>query len=107
MALIVEMEARVKWVPNTSGNVFLSQFQANMPGQGQATQPHVGPVAQMRQYIVAEAVPVAPGSEASVTLANISTALTSCVADLAGATGTPIITTAELAIIQGWPTGTP
>jgi hypothetical protein len=106
--LLVEVEARVKWVPNTSGNTFLAQQQANIPGQGQANNPHIGPVAQMRQYLTAEGVTaVAPGSEGSVTVANINTALVAAIANISGATGTPAITAAELAIIQGWASGNP
>jgi hypothetical protein len=107
MALLVEVEMRVGWAPDGGGNTFLAQFQANVPGQGQTEQPRIGFAAQVRQYIVAEGVPVAAGSEGSVTLANINTALTNAVADLAGASGTPIITPAELAIIQGWASGSP
>jgi hypothetical protein len=40
-----------------------------------------------------------------VTLANINTALTSIVADLAGASGTPLITPAMIAQIQAWASG--
>ena len=101
MAYLVEMLIRVGWVPDGSGNTFMGQFQANIPGQGQTEQPRVVFNAQVRQYIVAEGI---PGGDAP-TLANINTALTSCVSDLAASTGTPIITPAELALIQGWSTG--
>lgn len=104
MAYVVEVETRIGWVPDGSGNTFLAQPQANIPGQGPIPQNNrVGFMAQVRQYIVAEGV---PGGDAP-TLANINTALTSCVSDLASSTGTPIITAAELAIIQGWSTGNP
>ena len=105
---LCEVEVRIVWAPDGSGNTFLAQAQANIPGQGQTQQPHVGLFAQVRGYRVAEPVlGVGPGKEAAVTLANINAALTAAVFDFAGATGTPIITPAELAIIQGWPSGQP
>ncbi len=98
----VNVAVDVCWVPDGSGNTFLGVQQANNPGQGQPTQnPMIVPMAQTRRYITAEGV---PGGD-TPTLANISTALTTAVADIAGATGTPFITAAELALIQGWATG--
>jgi len=108
MGLYVENVTRIGWVSDGGGgNVTLGQFQANVPGQGQAQQPRMLLLAQVRQYIAGEPVPVAPGSEGSVSLANIKTALDAISADLAGSSGTPIITPAELAIIQGWASGLP
>jgi len=101
MAYFVEMEMRIGWVPDGSGNTFLAQNQANVTGQGQLSIPRVALCAQVRQYLAGEGV---PGGDAP-TLANINTALTNCVADLAGSTGTPEINAAELALIQGWATG--
>jgi hypothetical protein len=104
MAYFAEVEVRIGWVPDGSGNTFLGQPQANIPGQGPLPlNNRVVFSAQVRQYIVGEGI---PGGD-SPTLANINTALTSCVADLAAASGTPQITAAELAIIQGWSTGNP
>lgn len=108
MGLFIENVTRIGWTSDGGGgNATLGQFQANVPGQGQAEQPRMVFLAQVRQYIVGEPVPVAPGSEGSVTLANIKTALDAVSADYAGSTGTPIITPAELAIIQGWASGLP
>ena len=108
MALFCEVELRIGWVPQGSGNTFIGQgAQANVPGQGQTQVARINFEAQVRQYIAGESVPVAVGSEGSVTLANINTALTNIVTDFAGASGTPIITAAELALIQGWATGSP
>ena len=108
MGLFVANVTVVGWVSDGGGgNTFMAGFQANVPGQGQAEQPHMAFSAQTRQYIVGEPVPVAPGSEGSVTLANIKTALDAISVDIAGSTGTPIITPAELAIIQGWASGQP
>jgi hypothetical protein len=105
MPLFLQVDVNICWAPAGGGNTFLEQQQAAVAGQGQSQYPHVGRVAQRRLYIDAEAIPVATGSEGSVTLANINTALTNAVTALAGASGTPIITPAELAIIQGWASG--
>lgn len=119
MPLALQVDVNVFWVPAGGGNTFLEQAQAQIAGQGQLQPltsgrdvgfvgtglPHAGRVAQRRLYIDAEPIPVAAGAEGSVTLANINTALTNAVNSLAGAAGTPIITPAELAIIQGWATG--
>lgn len=104
MPLIANVIVEIAWVPAGGGNAMLGQLQADVAGTGQAQNPHVIPIAQRRQYRDAEAVPVAAGAEGSVSLANINTALTNAVTSLAGA-GTPIITPAELAIIQGWASG--
>jgi len=105
MPLALQVDVNVFWVPQGSGNTFLEQQQAAVAGQGLSQFPHAGRMAQRRLYIDVEPVPVAAGSEGSVTLANINTALTNAVATLAGTTGTVIISPAELAIIQGWATG--
>jgi hypothetical protein len=108
MALGVFVTVQVGWIPNSSGNTFLGQQQANIPGQGQTAVAHEYFAAQMLQVpLDFEPVPVAPGSEGSVTLANINAALTAAVASLAGATGTPLITPAMVAQIQGWASGLP
>jgi hypothetical protein len=103
LAYRVRMIVDVDWVPDGSGNTFMGQFQGNNPGQGGVEQPMVVGMAQTRRYTVAEGV---PGGD-SPTLANLNTAMTSCVADLAASSGTVVITAAELAIIQGWSTGNP
>lgn len=107
MGLFVEMTVRVGWTPDGSGNTYLTPALAATPGQGQSDVAHIALMAQSRQYIAGEPVPVAPGSEGSVSLANINTAMDNCVSDIAGASGTPKITAAELAIIQGWASGNP
>lgn len=105
MPWIAQAEVTIAWVPAGAGGAAMGQAQANVPGQGQTLQPHSIGNAQSRKYIVAEAIPVSAG--ANPTLANINTALTSVVSDLAASSGTPIITAAELAIIDGWSTGLP
>jgi hypothetical protein len=107
MGLFVETQVVIGWVSDGGGgNTFLGQYQANIPGQGTAESPRMVLVAQKRQYIAGEPVPVAPGSEATVTLANIKTAIDGTSTDIAG-TISPLITPAELAIIQGWASGLP
>ncbi|HEX8782785.1 MAG TPA: hypothetical protein VF764_05410, partial [Steroidobacteraceae bacterium] len=106
-------------VTGGTGSTFVEQAQAQIAGQGQIQPlvagrdvgfvgtglPHAARVAQSRTYRDFEAIPVAAGSEGSVTLANINTALTNAVTALAGASGTPLISPAELAIIQNWAAG--
>lgn len=86
------------------GGVMLGAQQANHPGQGQSEQPITVGNAQTLRLSVAEAV---PGTAGSITVANILTALQSAATDLAGSTGTPIITATTLATINGWQTGNP
>lgn len=108
MGLYVEAEFRIGWTPAGGGGTFLGQAQANIPGQGQITQVNRAVFnAQVLQIIDGQPVPVAVGSEGSVTLANINTALTNIVSDVAGSSGTPLITAALLATIQGWASGNP
>lgn len=99
----IRVYADIDWVPAGAGGAALGQSQSQDPGYGQAANPGAVGVAQTRRYQAAESV---PGGNAP-TLANILTALQSIATDLAGATGTPIITAAELAIIQGWASGNP
>jgi|SRR5215469_457623 len=105
MALGVTVTVEVGWIANTSGNTFLAQQQANIPGQGQTGAPHEFFVAQkLRVPLDFQPIPVQPGSEGSVTLGNINTALTAAVADLSSGAGATI-TPAMIAQIQGWATG--
>jgi hypothetical protein len=104
MPLFVQVDVNVCWAPQGSGNTFLEQQQAAVAGQGVNQYPHVGRVAQRRLYIDVEAVPIAGGSEGSVTVANIKTAIDNASTTIAG-TVTPLITAAELAMIQGWASG--
>lgn len=105
MPLGLQVDCNIFWIGAGTGSSALQQQQAQNAGQGQTQLPHSGMIAQRRLYIDFEPVPVAAGSEGTVSLANINTALTNAVASLAGASGTPIITPAELAIIQGWASG--
>lgn len=85
-----------------SGPALMGQSQANNPGFGQALGAGTVGAAQTMRLQVAEAV--IPGG-ASPTLAQIQTALVAIANDMAGATGTPLITPAVLAQIDAWSTG--
>lgn len=104
MALIVQVELRVCEVEGGATAVMVEQNQSNNPGQGQSQLPIIMPAAQFMYFQDAEPV---PGTAGSTTLANINTALTAAVATLAGSSGTPLITTALLAQINAWHTGSP
>lgn len=86
------------------GTVMVGGLYANDPGQGQGLAPSAAGNAQTMRRQVGETV---LGYSGNVTLAEIQTALVAIANDLAGATGTPIITTADLAQINGWATGNP
>lgn len=103
-AIIVQLELRIaRGAPGTTG-VMVEQSQSNNPGQGQTDLAIMMPGSQMVYLQDAEIV---PGTDGSVTLANINTALTNAVSAFAGASGTPKITTAILAQINNWSTGSP
>lgn len=86
------------------GPAGLGQSQANNPGQGQGLNPQiVGNAQTMRQQVGEEVL----GAGGAITLAQIQTALVAIANDLAGASGTPIITPAILAQINAWSTGGP
>jgi hypothetical protein len=103
-ALIVQIELRIcRGAPGTTG-VMVQQSMSNNPGQGQAINPIMMPGSQMLYLQDAEIV---PGTDGSVTLANLNTALTAAVTAFAAASGTPLITAALLAQINAWSTGSP
>lgn len=86
------------------GTVMLGGLYANDPGQTQNGYPSAAGNAQTLRLQVGETI---VGYSGNVTLAEIQTALVAIANDLAGATGTPIITAATLATINGWATGGP
>lgn len=86
------------------GGSAMGQSQSNNPGVGQGLTPATVGSAQTMRFQVSEQV---LGTDGSLTLAQISTMLTQIAADIAGASGTPIITPAILATINGWNTGNP
>ena len=87
-----------------TGIVLLDQGQANMPGYGQG--PSSG-AAGLAQTMRKQAGEVVLGNGGAITLAEIDTALKAAADDIAGATGTPFISAADLATINGWATGNP
>lgn len=104
-AVIVKVNIDICEIAAGVGGAGLSPGdQANSPGFGQAGGPGPVPMAQTLRLMAAEAIPGTPGS---YTLANVNTALSSIVTDIAGATGTPKLTAAILALINGWNSGNP
>ena len=71
---------------------------------GQDQLPIIMPESQFMYFQDAEPV---PGTSGAITLANINTALAAAVTTLAGASGTPLITAAQLAQINAWNSGSP
>ncbi len=104
IALRVSVRVRVEAVPAGAGPAGLGGLNADDPSYGQSQYPGASTIAQTKYYQDAEAV---PGTAGSITLANINTALTSAVTALAGASGTPLISAADLATINGWFSGNP
>lgn len=102
--LIVQVEVRIAQVGAGTGAVLVEQNQSNNPGQGQSQIAIAMPTEQFMYFQDAEQV---YGTAGSVTLAQINTALTAAVATIAGSTGTPLISTANLATINAWQTGSP
>ncbi len=101
--LVVRVYVDVCFIPaGVGGAAVIGGDQANQPGYGQAGGPGVVPMAETLQLMAMEGVPGTPGS---YTVANLNTALSAVVTDLAGATGTPKITAPILATINGWATG--
>ena len=92
------------FIGSGTGTVLMGGLNANDPAQGQTQQPIAAGVAQTLRMQVAEVV---LGNGGSITEAEILTALQQIASDLAAATGTPLITPAILAQINGWATGNP
>lgn len=104
MPLAVEVTVQVMWVSGGTGSALIEDLQANVSGQGQTNNSHPARIAQFYINNDWEGIPVAPGSEGSVTLANIKTAIDAASTALAGA-GSPKITAADLGRIQSWASG--
>jgi hypothetical protein len=100
----IEVEVRIMQAPAGGGTVMMGQSQGNNPGVGQLAAPGSVGNAQMLFMNDAEIVPGTPGA---ITLANLNTALVAVANDLAGSSGTPLITAAILAQINAWQTGSP
>ncbi len=100
----IEVEVRFMQVPAGGGTVMMGQAQGNNPGVGPLAGP--GTLGNAQMLFMNDATPV-PGTSGSVTKANILTALQTIASDFAAASGTTLITTALLAEINGWQTGSP
>jgi hypothetical protein len=100
----IEVEVRVMQVPRGTGTVMMGQSQGNNPGVGPLKSAGTLGNAQMKFYNDATMV---PGTAGSITLANLLTALQTIASDFAAASGTVLFTTAEIAEINGWQTGSP
>ena len=87
-----------------TGTTLIGGLNANDPGFGQSLYPGASGAAQTKRRQVAEQV---LGAGGSITLAEIAAAITAAGAALAGSSGTPLITAADLAEINGWATGNP
>lgn len=83
----------------------LGGLNANDPASGQSAGPTMAGNAQTLR--IQDSTAVVPGTPGSYTVANFNTALSTIVTDIAGASGTPLITAAILAQINGWNSGSP
>jgi 2-keto-3-deoxy-6-phosphogluconate aldolase len=103
-AVKVRVYLDIDFVGGGTGTVLLAQNQSNMPGFGAALGPGPGGNAQTMRLQVGETV---AGVGGSITEAQLLTALQNVASDFAAASGSPIITPAILATINGWATGNP
>jgi hypothetical protein len=104
MGLRVSVRVRVEAVGAGTGTSTLGGLNADDPAYGQSLSPGQAPLAQTDYIQDAEQIPGTPGSW---TLANIKTALDAASTTIAGATGTPLIDAATLAMINAWASGNP
>lgn len=106
MAIKLRLSGRVRIeaVGAGTGPSGLGGLNADDPSYGQSESPGAAPIAQTMYFQDSEVI---PGTDGAVTLANIKTALDNMATALAGATGTPKITTTDLAEINAWFTGSP
>ena len=102
--LRLEVELRIMQVGAGTGTALMGQNQANNPGVGPLAGP--GTLGNAQMLFMNDAAMV-PGTNGSVTEANLLTALQTIASDFAAATGTPLITPDILAKINGWATGQP
>lgn len=104
MALRISTRIRIEAIPVGTGPAGLGGLNADDPAYGGSQQPGTAPYAQTKYFQDSVSV---PGTAGSISLANINTALTQAVADYAAASGTTIITAADLATINSWFSGNP
>lgn len=102
IALRVSARIRVEAIPAGAGPAGLGGLNADDPAYGQSQSPGAAPIAQTLYIQDAAQVPGTPGS---ITVANIKTAMDQVATDIAGSSGSPLVTAAILAQINGWFTG--
>jgi hypothetical protein len=102
--LRVAVRVRIEAIGAGLGPSGLGGLNADDPSYGQSLSPGGAPISQSMHFQDAEIV---PGTDGSITLANINTALSASVTTIAGASGTPIIDATKLATINGWFSGQP
>ena len=102
--VMVEVELRFMQISAGTGPVLMGQLQGNEPGVGGAAGPGTLGTAQMLFKMDRNVI---PGTNGAITLANVLTALQTIASDFAAASGTVLITAADLATINGWQTGSP
>lgn len=95
---------RVEAVGAGTGPSGLGGLNADDPAYGQSLSPGAAPMAQTIYFQDAEVI---PGTDGSVTLANIKTAADAASTTLAGSSGTPLIDATTLAQINAWFSGSP
>lgn len=104
MALRIRLYCDIDQMNPGSGPAGLGGLNANDPGYGQTATPGQAGNTETIRFQTSSQVYGTPGS---VTLAQLLTAMTTAINNLAGATGTPIITADLLAQINAWNTGNP
>lgn len=102
--VVIEVEVRVRQMPRGGGTAMMGQSQGNNPGFGTGAGPGAMGFAQMKFWNDATVV---PGTAGSITKANLLTALQTIASDFAAASGTTLFTTADIAEINAWQTGSP
>lgn len=102
MPLQVRVYVDICSVPAGVGASGVGQSQANSPGSGQTA---IGGTVPNAQTLRLQDVQAVVGADGSYTVAELLTALQAVASDIAGATGTPLVTAAVLAQINGWSTG--
>ncbi len=104
MAIKLRLRAiwRIEAVGAGTGPAGLGGLNADDPAYGQSLYPGSSPLAQTQYFQDAEII---PGTDGSITLANIKTASDAASTTLAGSTGTPLIDATMLARINTWFSG--
>lgn len=101
---IVMVEVRIARVAAGTAAVLVQQEQSNNPGQGQTPLSILMP---MDQFLFEQDAEQIYGTDGAITLAQIRTALVAAADAIAGSSGTPRLSAADLAKINAWATGGP